>query len=119
MDYVWIDKMEKLEKTLRYTKLFNIYKSQLAKSQQEIIDNYFFMDLSISEIASERGISRAAVEDALQKGMLKLDELENEMHVLEKSENIQQKLAKLRQKALNLTEIEELEEIEKELDYGI
>ena len=76
--------MEKLEKTIRYTKLFNIYKSQLSSSQQEIINNYFFLDLSITEIANERGISRSAVEDALQKGISKLDELENEMHILEK-----------------------------------
>ena len=111
--------MEKLEKTIRYTKLFNIYKSQLSSSQQEIINNYFFLDLSITEIANERGISRSAVEDALQKGISKLDELENEMHILEKSENIQQKLDELKKRALNITEIEELNDIEKELDYGI
>ena len=111
--------MEKLEKTIRYTKLFNIYKSQLATSQQEIIDNYFFMDLSITEIANEKGISRSAVEDALKKGISKLDELESEMHILEKSENIQQKLAKLKEKSLNCTEISEIDDIEKELDYGV
>lgn len=111
--------MEKLEKTIRYTKLFNIYKSQLSASQQDIINNYFFLDLSLSEIASEKGISRSAVEDALQKGTAKLDELESEMHILEKSENIQQKLDKLKEKALNCTEIEEIEDIRKELDNGI
>ena len=111
--------MEKLEKTIRYTKLFNIYKSQLSMSQQDIINNYFFLDLSLSEIASEKGISRSAVEDALQKGMAKLDELEKDMRILEKSEKIQQKLDKLREKALNITEIEEIEDIRKELDNGI
>lgn len=119
MDYVLINSMEKLEKTLRYTKLFNIYKSQLSTSQREMIDMYFFMDLSITEIANERGVSRSAVEDALQKGIIRLDELELEMKILQKSENIQQKLANLREKALNITEVKELEEIEKELDYGI
>lgn len=111
--------MEKLERTLRYTKLFNIYKSQLSPSQRDIIDNYFFLDLSISEIAAEKCISRSAVEDALSKGIAKLDQLEEEMRILQKSENLQQKLDKLKQKFLNWGEIEEIEDIEKELDYGV
>ena len=111
--------MEKLEKTIRYTNLFNIYKSQLSSSQLEMINDYFFLDLSISEIAENRNISRAAVDDAINKGIAKLDELEANLKIFEKSQNIHQKLAKLKEKALNTQEIEELEEIEEELDYGI
>ena len=111
--------MEKLEKTIRYTNLFNIYKSQLSSSQLEMINDYFFLDLSISEIAENRNISRAAVDDAINKGIAKLDELEANLKIYEKSQNIRQKLAKLKEKALNTQEIEELEEIEEELDYGI
>ena len=111
--------MEKLEKTIRYTKLFNIYKSQLSSAQQEIINDYYFLDLSISEIAQNRNISRAAVDDALSKGTARLDALENELKILEKNEKLLQKLAILKEKALNMQEVEELEKIEKELDYGI
>ena len=111
--------MEKLEKTIRYTKLFNIYKSQLSSTQQEIINDYYFLDLSISEIAQNRNISRAAVDDALSKGSARLDALENELKILEKNEKTLQKLAILKEKALNMQEVEEIEKIEKELDYGI
>lgn len=111
--------MEKIEKTLRYTVLYHIYKSQLSSSQQEIIYDYYFLDLSLSEIAENRSISRAAVEDALTKGMKKLDTLEEEMKIYEKSENIRQKLNVLRQKSLNMREVEEIDSIIKELDYGI
>lgn len=119
MVFVWKNNMEKLDKTLRYTELFNIYKSQLSATQQEIISNYFFLDLSLSEIASEKNISRSAVEDALRKGISKLDELEDELHFLEKSKKLQQKLDNLKKKALNSSEIEEIEDMKKELDYGI
>ena len=111
--------MNKIDKVVRYTKLYSIYHSQLSKSQQEIINDYYFADLSLSEIAENRGVSRSAIEDALSKGCAKLDELEKELKVYEKSENIQQKLDILKEKALNMKEIEEIEEIEKELDYGI
>ena len=42
--------MEKIEFTIRYTKLFNIYGNLLPDSQRNILNDYFFMDLSITEI---------------------------------------------------------------------
>ena len=119
MVFVWKNKMNKLEKALRYTSLYSIYKSQLSTSQQEILNDYFFLDLSISEIAENRNTSRAAVEDALSKGINKLDDLENNLKILEKNKMIVEKLEKIKAKSLNVTEVLEIEEIEKELDYGI
>ena len=111
--------MEKIEKTIRYTSLYNVYHSLLSSSQQEVINDYYFADLSLSEIAANRGISRSAVEDALSKGIAKLDELEEKLHIVEKNENLREKLLILRQRSLNLTEAEEIDELLKELDYGI
>ena len=111
--------MDKLEKALKYTALYVIYKSQLSTSQQEILNDYFFLDLSISEIAENRSTSRAAVEDALGKGMNKLDELESNLRILERNKSIIEKLEKIKDKSLNLQEVLDIEEIEKELDYGI
>lgn len=111
--------MEKLEKTLKYSKLYSLYKSELSSTQQEIVNDYFLFDLSLSEIAENRQISKSAVEDALTKGMNKLDELESHFHLLERNIKIHQKLSNLKEKALNCREINEIEEIEKDLDYGI
>ena len=55
----------------------------------------------------------------MRKGISKLDELEDELHFLEKSKKLQQKLDNLKKKALNSSEIEEIEDMKKELDYGI
>ena len=112
-------KMERFERTIRYINLFTIYKDLLTYTQQEIVGDYFLADLSISEIAEERQISRSAVEDALSKACKKMDDFEDKLHLLEKKENISKITAQLKEKALNNTEIEELEQIEKELDYGI
>lgn len=111
--------MEKLVKTIRYTKLYSLYKSQLPNTQKEIINDYFLLDLSISEIAENRSISRAAVDDALKKGIQKLEDLERDLGLLNQNEKIHAKLAKLKEKALNCKEIDEIEEIEKDLNYGI
>ena len=111
--------MEKFERTIRYINMFTIYKSLLTYTQQEIVGDYFLADLSISEIAEERKISRSAVEDAINKACKKMDDFESKLHLLEKKDNISKITEMLREKALNNTEIEELEQIVKELDYGI
>ncbi len=111
--------MEKIEQTVRYVKLFNIYKDFLTHKQIEVIGDYFLADLSLSEIAESREISRAAVEDAIKKSCLKLDECESRLHLLDKTERLAKISSKLKEKALNDSEIKEIEEIEKELDYGI
>ena len=111
--------MEKFERTIRYIALFNIYYDLLTHTQKEVAEDYFLVDLSLSEIAVDRKISRSAVEDAIKKTCSKLDEFESKMHLLEKQEKLYKMIAKLKQKALNMSEIEELEALEKELDYGI
>ena len=111
--------MEKFERTIRYISLYNIYKDLLTHTQIDIAGDYFLADLSLSEIAEDRNISRSAVEDAIKKSCAKLDEFEAKMHLLEKKERLVKLTSKLKQKALNTTEIKELEEIEKELEYGI
>ena len=111
--------MEKIERTIKYVKLFNIYKDFLTHNQMEVVGDYFLADLSLSEIAEARNISRAAVEDTVKKSCNKLDECETNLHLLEKSEKLLKIATKLKGKALNSTEINEIEDIEKELDYGI
>ena len=111
--------MEKIERTIRFVKLFNIYKDFLTHKQIEIVGDYFLADLSLGEIAESKNISRSAVEDAIKKSCLKLEECEEKLHLLEKSEKLIKISSKLKEKCLNDGEIKEIEEIEKELDYGI
>ena len=107
--------MEKIVKTIKYNKLFNAYRPLLSSTQQEILEAYFCFDLSLSEIAEERGISRAAVEDALQKGCAKLEEYEASLHLVSKNEEILKITAKLKKNVSNNEEIKDLEEIERRL----
>ena len=80
--------MDTINKTIRYSKLLDIYQPLLTETQSEIMSNYFLYDLSLSEIAESRNVSRAAIEDALKKGMNKLDDFEQKMHLYEKQEKI-------------------------------
>ncbi|MCR4880273.1 MAG: DNA-binding protein [Bacilli bacterium] len=107
--------MEKIEKTIHYVNLFSSYKGLLSSTQKEILEAYFCFDLSLSEIAEDREVSRAAIEDALRKGCKKLEELEGELHLVENKEEILKITAKLKEKASNNEDFKDLEEIERRL----
>ena len=73
--------------------------------------DYLDCDLSLSEIADNRGISRAAVEDAIKKGMKKLDAYEEAVGYISKKEEILKNTAVLREKIGDCSEIDEIEEV--------
>ena len=68
-----------------------------------------------SEIASERNVSRAAIEDALQKGIQKLEEYEEALHLLENKEELLKIITKLKNEGLNPTQLQYVEEMERRI----
>lgn len=111
--------MEKLDKAIRYTKLTAIYKDLLTHTQAELLEDYYSFDLSYSEIADNRKISRAAVEDAIKKGMKKLDEFEDKLHILENSEEILKITAEMKKNCTNNECLKQIEDIERKVNNGI
>ena len=53
--------MEKLQ----FMRLWDLYGKLLTPTQQEITDMYFNLDLTVSEIAEQKGISRQGVSECL------------------------------------------------------
>ena len=54
-----------MEKNVKISVLNELYGKLLTKKQSEIIDDYYNMDLSLSEIAENNNITRQAVRDIL------------------------------------------------------
>ncbi len=50
---------------LRFMRLWDLYGGLLTPTQREITDMYFNLDLTVSEIAEQKGISRQGVSDCL------------------------------------------------------
>ena len=108
-------KMADLESVLRYSELLNLYQSLLSETQREILDDYFSFNLSFSEIAENRHISRSAVEDAIKKGKKKLDDYENKLGSLKALQLIHEALAASDDKKVS----SKLEEAERIMKHGI
>ena len=60
--------------------LWDNYNGLLTPTQQEITDLYFNGDLTVSEIAEEKGISRQAVSECLKGCKKQLEEYEEKLH---------------------------------------
>ena len=64
--------------------LWDVYSGLLTPTQQEITNLYFNLDLTVSEIAKEKGISRQAVSECLKGCAVSLEEYENKLHIFER-----------------------------------
>ena len=97
--------------------LFDAYGELLTKTQQDLFKEYYLYDLSLSEIAEDRGISRSAVNDTLKKAIAKLEELESKIKLIKIKKSLQKRIEKL--KKANENEKEEALDSLKEYINGI
>ena len=67
-------------KDLKYLQLWDTYGPLLTDTQRELCELYYMCDLSLSEIAEEKGISKQAVSDTLKKSRELLDYYEEKLH---------------------------------------
>ncbi len=105
----------------RFMRLWDLYSPLLTATQREITDLYFNFDLSLAEIAEQKGVSRQSVSDCLHKSRKQLEEYEKKLG-LEKlltdgdhafssyMTEVNRWIAKNKQKAEWQTELEALEE---------
>lgn len=75
---------------VQFMRLWDAYSSLLTPTQQDITNLYFNLDLTLSEIAEEKGISRQAVSDCLNGCKRQLEDYEEKLHVVELTLELQQ-----------------------------
>ena len=66
-------------KDLRYLQLWDCYGQLLTDTQCELCELYYMCDLSLAEIAEQKGISRQSVSDTLKKSRELLDYYEGKL----------------------------------------
>ncbi len=72
---------------MRYLGLWDAYGPLLTDTQREMCELYFLCDLSLSEIAEQKGVSKQAVSDTLKKSRELLDLYEEKLHVKRDSDS--------------------------------
>lgn len=77
--------------------LYDFYGQMLTDKQRQSVELYFTMDLSLSEIAAELGISRQAVHDLLKRSQQTLEQYEQRLGLVERFTAQQSRIGELRQ----------------------
>ena len=112
-----------MDKKVEISMLIQIYGKLLTEKQLDILDDYYNMDLSLSEIAENNKITRQAVRDIIKKGEKKLFEFEEKLQIMKKMlkqekqiSNILSELTQIETKFTDEQVAEILEHIKKELN---
>ena len=82
-----------MERKVEISMLCQIYGRLLTEKQLNILDNYYNLDLSLSEIAENENITRQAVRDIMKKGENKLFEFEEKLGIMKKTQRQEEKIA--------------------------
>lgn len=73
--------MSDVKKVEKINRLLDIYGRLLTKAQYDIMSDYYYCDLSLSEISELRKISRTAVSDAIKQSTKKLEQFEEKLGI--------------------------------------
>jgi len=77
-----------MEDFIKFNNLFSLYSSLLTETQREIFEDYYGDNLSLQEIADNRGTSKSFVGKTIKECEQKLLDYENKLHKLEIKEII-------------------------------
>lgn len=77
-----------MENIVYYNELYDYYGGLLTDTQKKYFEDYYFHNLSFSEMAENYGVSRNAVFKQIHIVLAKLDEYERVLKLKEKREKI-------------------------------
>lgn len=104
-----------MDKIVEKALLFDFYGELLTAHQKEVYGEYIQEDLSLSEIAAIRGISRQGAHDLIRRCEKTLTEYEERLHLVEHYLTIKKMVGKIHEYAGEIAESEDIEEIRKRI----
>ena len=94
-----------MAKDLKISYLLDFYGDMLTQAQYDAVDAYYNQDLSLSEIAADRNISRQGARDAIKPAEQQLLEMEDRLELAKRFQAVQKALAAVCDCALNIQEL--------------
>lgn len=83
-----------MEELVYYTVLYDIYSSLLTEKQREYFEDYYFKNLSLSELATKYNISRNAIHKQLKETIKRLENYEDNLKLSKKNELLEEIIKK-------------------------
>lgn len=99
-----------MEDVVYYNNLYDLYGCLLTEKQRQYFEDYYFHNLSFTEMAENYGISRNAVFKQVHIVVLKLKEYEDKLKLFEKKKKLEKIILKIDDKSIE-RELENIFEI--------
>lgn len=103
-------KERNMDKIYEQTMLFDFYGELLTQHQRSIYEDAVYNDMSLGEIATERGISRQGVHDLIRRCDKILQEYESKLHLVERFAKAKETVAEIEKLTAKETDIIDLQE---------
>lgn len=84
-----------MNKFLEQALLYDFYGELLTDHQKDIYEQFVLEDLSLSEIAEMKGISRQGVHDLVKRCQKTLENYEEKLHLVEKFLSVKEKVNRI------------------------
>lgn len=84
-----------MDKLYEQTMLYDFYGELLTEHQRSVYEDALYRDMSLGEIAQERGISRQGVHDLIRRCDRILQEYENKLHLVERFDRAKRTVAEI------------------------
>ncbi len=101
-----------MEKIVEQGLLYDFYGELLTAHQRSVYEDVVFNDLSPSEIAREKGISRQGIHDLIRRCDKILEDYEAKLHLVAKFVKIRETVEEIQQQADEYIETRDMERIE-------
>lgn len=88
--------IDKLEEIVLQSILYDFYGELLSEHKKQIFEDYVLNDLSLSEIATEQGISRQGVYDIVKRCTNELKDYEEKLGLMRKFQTIKEKVGTIK-----------------------
>ena len=99
-----------MDKIYEQTMLFDFYGELLTQHQRSIYEDAVYNDMSLGEIAAERGISRQGVHDLIRRCDKILQGYESKLHLVERFAKAKETVAEIEKLTALETDIINLQE---------
>ena len=108
-----------MAKNLDVVLLTDYYGEMLTENQRKFIDYYYNDDLSRSEIAENKGITRQGVRDAIKRAEAQLFDMEKKLGIAERARRTKDSLLAIEQCADRISELNMNSSLSKEINDAI
>ncbi|MDF2511513.1 MAG: hypothetical protein K0S04_1379 [Herbinix sp.] len=103
--------IDKLDEIVLQSILYDFYGELLSDHKKQIFEDYVLNDLSLSEIATEQGMSRQGVYDIVKRCTLELKSYEAKLGLMKRFQTIKDKVANMKEIVSDISETGEMKHL--------